>query len=308
MGSLPFDLLQSPALPWLVIIILLVLFLDHFHRQRVEREKNTDLQWLSELDLFGRRLDKSPDPKQMADLTMQRTTEMLGSADSYILVQTTGSDAISHVCAQGLSARTVERLSSEPLHSYLATCGERWGNLLVLPDLSRPSVEVAWQRDAIFQKLREVCVREGLRTLLLVGLEVRDSSYGVLMMGSRKLRIFRPIELRLLLAVGNQLGVAMENWSLHRAAERHSQELRMLHRVSESLRATFDLESQVEILRRELKGALGTTNFSLSLQDSPDGPSRPSYPSKPPVPRRRLAQGRLMDWRSSSARDAAHCC
>jgi diguanylate cyclase (GGDEF)-like protein len=98
------------------------------------------------------------------------------------------------------------------------------------------------------------------------------------MMGSRKLRIFRPIELRLLLAVGNQLGVAMENWSLHRAAERHSQELRMLHRVSESLRATFDLESQVEILRRELKGVLGTTNFSLSLQDSPDGPLKTVVP------------------------------
>jgi diguanylate cyclase (GGDEF)-like protein len=278
MGSLPFDLLQSPALPWLVIIILLVLFLEHFHRQRVEREKNADLQWLSELDLFGRRLDKSPDPKQMADLTMQRTTEMLASADSYILVQTTGSDAISHVCAQGLSARTVERLSSEPLRSYLASCGERWGNLLVFPDLSLPSVGVAWQRDALFQELREVCAGEGLRTQLLVGLQVRDSSYGVMLVGSRKPRIFRPNELRLLLAIGSQLGRAMENWSLHRAAERHNQELRMLHRVSGLLRATFDFESQVEILRRELKGALGTTNFSLSLQDSPEGPLKTVVP------------------------------
>jgi diguanylate cyclase (GGDEF)-like protein/putative nucleotidyltransferase with HDIG domain len=284
MGSYPFDLFQGAVLPWLLaaiilLLILLILFLVHFRRQCVQREKNNaDLRWFSELHLFGKALAESPDPKQMADKTMQRTTEIFGSADSYILVQTAGSDAISHVCAQGLSARTVERLSSEPLHSYLASCGERWGNLLVLPDLSRPSLEVAWQRDALFQKLREVCVREGLRTLLLVGLEVRDSSYGVLMMGSRKLRIFRPIELRLLLAVGNQLGVAMENWSLHRAAERHSQELRMLHRVSESLRATFDLESQVEILRRELKGVLGTTNFSLSLQDSPDGPLKTVVP------------------------------
>jgi len=37
------------------------------------------------------------------------------------------------------------------------------------------------------------------------------------------------------------------------------------------LRATFDLQSQVKILREELKGVLGTTNFSLSLQDSPEG-------------------------------------
>jgi len=277
MGSLPFHLFQVPALPCLAIILLLVLFLEH-RRQRVQREKNADLQWFSELHLFGRALAESPDPKQMADLTMKRTTEMLGSADSYILVQTTGSDAISHVCAQGLNARTVERLSSEPLRTYLASCGERWGNLLVVPNLSFPPLEVAWQRDALFQELREVCAGEGLRTLLLVGLQVRDSSYGVMLIGSRKPRIFRPIELRLLLAIGSQLGVAMENWSLHSAAERHDQELRILHRVSDLLRATFDLESQVEILREELKGVLGTTNFSLSLQESPEGPLKTVVP------------------------------
>ncbi len=52
----------------------------------------------------------------------------------------------------------------------------------------------------------------------------------------------------------------------------------MLHRVSGLLRATFDLESQVEILRRELKGVLGTANFSLSLQDSPEGPLKTVVP------------------------------
>jgi diguanylate cyclase (GGDEF)-like protein len=260
------------------MLFLLALFLEH-RRQRVQREKNNaDLRWFSELHLFSRALAESSDPKQMADKTLQRTIEIFGSADSYILVQTAGSDAISHVCTQGLSPRTVERLSSEPLRSYLALSGERWGNLLVFPDLTLPSVGVAWQRDVLFQEFRETCVREGLRTLLLVGLQVRDSSYGVLLMASRKPRSFRPMELRLLLAIGEKLGVAVENWSLHRAAERHDQELRMLHRVSESLRATFDLESQVEILRRELKGVLGTTNFSLSLQDSPDGPLKTVVP------------------------------
>ena len=279
MGSLPFHPFQIPALLCLAIMLfLLALFLEH-RRQRVQREKNNaDLRWFSELHLFSRALAESPDPKQMADKTLQRTIEIFGNADSYILVQTNGSDAISHVCTQGLSRRTVERLSSEPLRAYLASSGERWGNLLVFPDLVLPSVGVAWQRDVLFQELRETCVREGLRTLVLVGLQVRDSSYGVLLMASRKPRSFRPMELRLLLAIGEKLGVAVENWSLHRAAERHDHELRMLHRVSESLRATFDLESQVEILRRELEGVLGTTNFSLSLQDSPDGPLKTVVP------------------------------
>jgi len=279
MGFFYFHLFQSPAYTYLAIIVLLVLLLMHFRRQRIDREKkNAELRWFSELHLFGKALAESSDPKQMADKTVQRTIEMFGSADSYIFVQTSGLDAISHVRAQGLSAQTVEQLSGEPLRSYLASCGERWGNLLVFPDLSRPSVGVTWQRDALFHEFRALCVREGLRTLLVVGLQVRESSYGVLLVGSRKPRIFRPNELRLLLAIGDQLSVAVENWSLHRAAERHNQELRMLHRVSESLRATFDLESQVQILRQELKGVLGTTNFSLAMQDSPEGPLKTVVP------------------------------
>jgi diguanylate cyclase (GGDEF)-like protein/putative nucleotidyltransferase with HDIG domain len=266
-------LFRGSVYPPLAILLLLVLFLLRLRRQRIDRQnKNADLRWFSELHLFGKALAESPDPQHMADLTAQRTLEMFGSVDTFVLVQGSGSGAASGIGSRRLRGPMLEELSSEPLRPYLAGCGERWGNLLVCPDLSRPSLEVAWQRDALFHELRAVCLREGMRTLLVVGLQGRESSYGVLLMGSHRPRVFRPNELRLLLAIGNQLGVAVENWSLHRAAERHNEELRMLHRVSESLRATFDLESQVGILRRELEGVLGTTNFSLASQDSPEGP------------------------------------
>jgi diguanylate cyclase (GGDEF)-like protein len=279
MGLFSLHLFQGLVHPYLAALLSLVLLLTYFRHQRLKREnKNAGLRCFSELHLFGKALAESPDPKHMADVTVQRTSEIFGSAGCYILVQTNGAERINYVSAQGLSAQAVELLSAEPLRSYLASCGERWGNLLIFPDLSRPSLEVAWQRDALFHELRALCVREGLRTLLVVGLQMRESSYGALLMGSRKARSFRANELRLLLAMGNQLGVAVENWSLHRAAERHNQEIRLLHRVSELLRTKFDLESQVEILRQELQGVLGTTNFSLALQDSPEGPLKTVVP------------------------------
>ena len=279
MGAFSFHLFPGSLYPCAAILLSLVFLLMYFRQLRIEREnKSIELRWFSELHLFGKALAESPDPKQMADLTVQHTIEMFGRGGCYILVQTSGSEAMSHVCAQGLSTQAVERLSGEPLRSYLASCGERWGNLLIFPDLHRPSLGVAWQRDPLFHELRVLCIREGLRTLVMVGLQVRESSYGALLMGSRKPRNFRPNELRLLLAMGNQLGVAVENWSLHRAAERHNRELRLLHRVSELLRSKFDLESQVEILRQELPGALGTANFSLALQDSPEGPLKTVVP------------------------------
>ncbi|MGD0129509.1 MAG: diguanylate cyclase [Terriglobia bacterium] len=285
MGLISVQLFTSSMYPYSAILLTLFLLLIYFRHQRIERaNKNAELQWFSELHLFGRSLADSAGPQQMADLTGQRIHDVLGSGGCYILVQASGSEATGHVSAQGLSAESIGLLSADPLRSYLISCGERWGNLLIFPDLSRPSVDFAWQRDALFHELRALWVREGLRTLVVVGLQVRETSYGALLMGCRKPKNFRANELRLLLAIGNQLGVAMENWSLHRAAERHNQELRLLHRVSELLRTKFDLESQVEILRQELQGVLGTTNFSLALQDSQDGPLKTLVAFQPANP------------------------
>ena len=111
-----------------------------------------------------------------------------------------------------------------------------------------------------------------------MGLQVLESPFGVLMLGSRKATTFSRNELCLLLAMGSQLSVAVENWSLHRAEERHSQERRMLHRIAESLRSTYDFDSQVGLLRHELKSVLTTADFSLALQDWPDGPLRTVVP------------------------------
>jgi len=283
MGLISVQVFQSSTYPYSAVLLTLILLLIYFRHQRIERaNKNAELKRFSELHVFGRSLAESSGPQQMADLTGQRIHDVVGSGGNYILVQTSGSEVTSHVSAHGLSAESIELLSGDPLRSYLISCGARWGNLLIFPDLSRPSVDCAWQRDVLFHELRALWVREGLKTLVVVGLQVRESSYGALLMGCRKPKNFRPNELRLLLAIGNQLGVAMENWSLHRAAERHNQELRLLHRVSELLRTKFDPDSQVEILRRELQGVLGTTNFSLALQDSQEGPLKTLVSFEPP--------------------------
>ena len=92
MGALRFPLFLQSVLPWLAIIFLLVLFLYHLYRQRVYRQKkNAELHRLSSLQLFGRALAESTDLKQMADLTLLHSTQMLGSAAFYLLVQANGS-------------------------------------------------------------------------------------------------------------------------------------------------------------------------------------------------------------------------
>jgi len=279
MGFLYFHLWQVLMSPYLAIVLLVALVLTYFRRQHAERaNRNTEIRWFSELHDFGKTLAGTSELQRMADLTEHRAAAMFGKISTYILVQTAGSDPIRHVDGRGFGPQIVETLSEDPLRSYLASSGEKWGNVLVVRDLSRPSLSMAWQRDPLFHELRTVCMREGMRTLLVVGLQVRERSYGVLLVGSRKARSFRPNELRFLLDMCGQLALAVENWSLHRTAERHNQELRTLHHISESLRSTYDFKSQVGILRQELKEVLTTTNFSLALQEWPDGPLRTVVP------------------------------
>jgi diguanylate cyclase (GGDEF)-like protein/putative nucleotidyltransferase with HDIG domain len=264
---------SPPALFVAALAVALVLLIVQFLRgRRAKLRRNTDVIWFSSLHFFSKELSECSEPQQMVEQALRGALEMLNTEDAYILLREEGSEGRVHHGARGLSPQTVERLDSDPLHRYLLFSGERWGTLMVFPDMRRAEVATAWQRDPVFQEFRSVLRAEGLRTVVAVGLQVRERSYGALLVGFRRVRGFDPQELRVALAIGNQVSVATENWSLNRAAERREEEIKTLHRVGESLRATFDLNAQIEILRRELRGLLGGTNFGLALQDTPEGP------------------------------------
>jgi diguanylate cyclase (GGDEF)-like protein/putative nucleotidyltransferase with HDIG domain len=242
-------------------------------RGRTSRlRRNTEVFWISSLHFFSKEISECNDPQQMVDQSLRGALEMLDARDGCLLVREEGEEDKTYSCIRGISSPVGDRLSSDPLRSFVLSSAERWGVLMAFPDLRRSEVVAAWQRDPTFHEFREVLKGEGLRTLVVIGLQVREKSYGALMLGFRRVRTFGPQELRVAMAIGNQVSVAIENWSLNRAAERREEELKTLHRIGEALRSTFDMNAQVEIFRRELKGLLGGTNFGLAMQDNTEGP------------------------------------
>lgn len=266
---------QGPGLfmVGLVAAAVFVGLLVPYLRGRGQRlRRNVEVFWFSSLHFFSKEISECRDPQQMVDQSLRGALEMLDTQEGCLLVREDGDEGAIRCSMRGISAPGAEKLGQDRLRRFLLSSGERWGPLMLFRDLDRSDVVAAWQRDPVFHEFREVLRNEGLRTLMVVGLQVREKTYGALILGFRKLRDFEPQELRVVLAIGNQISVAMENWSLNRAAERREEELRLLHRVGEALRATFDLFAQVEILRQELKGLLGGTNFGLALQDSTESP------------------------------------
>jgi len=268
-----FDPLPSNLTPFLLAATLLLsLVLQYWLRQRAARKRSeAELLRFSNVQILTATLSESDDPKQMVDQALEGALQTLGLTEGCVVLHVPGIDEMNYMTGRGLSSRTFTRLSDSPLHSYLQACGKRWGGLMVFPDLLRADLLAAWQRDPLFQEFRDVFSAEGLRTLVVVGLHTKERSYGAVVVGSRKVTTFQPGELRLTLAIGNHLSVAFENRFLQKAAERHNEELKILHRIGEALSATFDLEMQLQILQRELKGLLGASNFSLAFQDSSEG-------------------------------------
>lgn len=242
-------------------------------RRHAQRNGNAaELLLFSKIHFLASTIAESRSPNHIAEKALSGALEMLGATEGYLLLRSEGPEALDHAASRGFDRETVRRLGDEPLRSYLASCGERWGNLMVFPDLRRSDLIAAWQRDESFRELHRILTAEGLRTMVVLGLRGREKTFGTMLIGSRGVRHLKPGDLRFALAVGKQVSMSLENWQLTRATERRAEELQILHRVGEALRATFDLRVQVEILRRELRGLLGTANFSLALQDSPDSP------------------------------------
>ena len=106
----------------------------------------------------------------MGDHSLRGALEMLEAEHGYILLHEEGDEGKVHCSVHGVSPQGVERLSRDSLRHYLLSSGERWGALMVFPDLRRSEVLAPSQRDPLFQEFRDVLKREGLRTLVVVGL------------------------------------------------------------------------------------------------------------------------------------------
>ncbi len=261
------------TLPVIFSVFLVALILQRRFHERAERRRSEgELLRFSNLQLLTSTLSEVEDPKQMVDRTLDGTLQALGLSDGCMMIRVEGPDGVDYSTANGLTETALTRLLDGPLYNYLISACERWGTVMVFADLVRPDLMAAWHRDPLFQEFRKVFTSEGLRSLLVLSLQTKERSYGVLVIGSRQLRPFRPGELRLMLAIGNQVSVALENRLLQKAAERHHEELKILHHIGDALGSIFDPKMQVQALQRELRRWLGPVDFLLAFQESPGGP------------------------------------
>ena len=172
----------------------------------------------------------------------------------------------SSVVSAGISDEFCQAAQTEGLDDYLVGMVSRLGGLLGFRDLRDDNLS-ALEKDEPIRRFRELALKHGLRSAVVISLQAKEQAFGLLLLGTPDSRRFTPAELRLLLALGHQIGVAVENSYLIQQTSRRSEELHMLNEIGRALSSTLNKEDLLRKLWEELRRLFDVENLYLATFD-----------------------------------------
>ena len=171
------------------------------------------------------------------------------------------------VVAVGLSDNFCRTAQEQGLDDYLVGLVSRLGGLLGFRDLRDDSTVAALERDEPIRRFRKLALAQGLRSIVAISLQAKEHAFGVLLLGTPDSRRFTPAEYRLLLALGHQIGMAVENSYLIQQTSRRSEELHVLNEIGRALSSTLNKEELLNKVWEELRRLFDVENFYIATLD-----------------------------------------
>jgi len=171
------------------------------------------------------------------------------------------------VVAVGLKGDFGAVAQDEGLDDHLVNLVSRLGGLVVFRDLARDASWLTLEKEEAFRRFRALAIGQGLRTVVGISLQAKEQAFGVLLLGTPDTRRFTPAELRLLLALGHQIGMAVENSYLIQQTSRRSEELHVLNEIGRALSSTLDPEALFDKILSEMKRLFDVNNFFIAFLD-----------------------------------------
>src|SRR5215472_5464194 len=170
------------------------------------------------------------------------------------------------VVSAGLPEEFCRAAQNEGLDDYLVGLVSRLGGLLGFRDLRDDNLS-ALERDEPIRRFRELATQNGLRSVVVISLQAKEQAFGLLLLGTPDSRRFTSAELRLLLALGHQIGMAVENSYLIQQTSRRSEELHVLNEIGRVLSSTLQKEELTKKVWEELRRLFDVENFYIAELD-----------------------------------------
>ena len=249
-------------LPQLFAAALMVMGLYEEEKRRVEQ----NMLALSNVNLATSGF-VGPEIQQMLSQALERVLSVVRMPTGALFLHHGNPEGPTSVVAVGLSENFCAISQEEGLDDHLVDLVARLGGLVVFRDLARDAAWANLESEEAFKRFRQLAISQRLHTVVGISLQAKERAFGVMFLGTPDTRRFTAAELRLLLALGHQIGMAVENSYLIQQTARRTQELRMLNEVGRALSSTLDTDTLFETILGEMKRLFDVNQFAVTLHD-----------------------------------------
>jgi diguanylate cyclase (GGDEF)-like protein/putative nucleotidyltransferase with HDIG domain len=250
-------------LPQLFAAALMVMGLYEEEKRRVEQ----NMLALSNVNLATSSF-VGPEIQQMLSQALERVLSVVRMPSGVLFLHHGHPKGPISVVAVGLAENFCAIAQEEGLDDHLVDMVSRLGGLVVFRDLGRDASWAALEGEEAFRRFRQLAISQNLRTVVGISLQAKDQAFGVLFLGTSESRRLTSAELRLLLALGHQIGMAVENSYLVQQSARRTQELHMLNEIGRALSSTLDPDTLFETILAEIKRLFDVNHFCVALHDT----------------------------------------
>jgi len=250
------------AVPAAFVAMLMVMALYEEEKRRVER----NMLALSNLNLATSSFVGGEIQRMLAQ-ALDRVLGVVRLPAGALFLHHGDPQGPTSVVAVGLSDDFCRRAQEQGLDDYLVGLVSRLGGLLGFRDLRNDDTVAALEREEPIRHFRQLALAQGLRSIVAISLQAKEQAFGVLLLGTPDNRRFTPAEYRLLLALGHQIGMAVENSYLIQQTSRRSEELHVLNEIGRALSSTLNKEDLLRKIWEELRRLFDVENFYIGSLD-----------------------------------------
>ena len=241
-----------------------LMLLAAYERQNALVERN--VLALSNLNLAASG-SQSGEADKVLTQALERVLAVIGFPAGAILLRQGNARGKKLVITCGVGDSFRAALEEEALRDYLVQLTGRLGGLAVFRDLGRDAAWSALEREEMFSRFRRMAVSQGLQTVVGIGLQSTAELPGVLLLAAPDSRELNASEFRLLAALGQQMGVAVDNSGLMQDAWRRSEELHVLNEIGQALSSTLEPDALFEKIYSEMQRLFAMSDFYIAISD-----------------------------------------
>ena len=257
------DLHLPLLVPQLFCGVLMVMAVYEEERHRVER----NMLALSNLNLATSSFVGGEIQKMLAQ-ALERVLNVVRIPSGALCLHYGDEGGPISVVTTGLTDEFSSNALEANLGDSLVKLVARLGGLVVLRDLAKKGMWEVLEREPSFKRIRDLLVAQNLRTVVGISLQAKERVLGVLLLGTPDNRQFTPPELRLLLALGYQIGMAVENSYLIQQTSRRSEELHILNEIGRAMSSTLDTQTLFETVFTEMRRLFDLGSFYIATYDA----------------------------------------